>query len=192
MEYIEEKVQKRVRRERIQNIVLTSLYGLFALGLSVAAPNTTQLLKHVEKRLRSKHQLPRRMHQAIQRLHARGLVELNTRGIPRLTKKGEHFARSLDTFENIKVSIPKKWDGRWRIIIFDVWERRRNIRDRLRNMLENVGFVRIQDSVWVYPYPCEELLVLLRSELHLGEGILYIVAEDIENDRHLRTHFHLQ
>lgn len=54
-----------------------------------------------------------------------------------------------------------------------------------------VGFVRIQNSVWVYPYDCEELIAFIRADLRLGKGLLYIVAEGIEYDKHLRTHFKL-
>mgnify|MGYP001617628735 FL=1 len=86
---------------------------------------------------------------------------------------------------------PKRWDRKWRIVIFDIWERRRGVRDRLRNLLQKNGFVKVQNSVWVYPYDCEELFVFLRTNLRLGKGILYIVAEEIEYDEAFRKHFKL-
>ncbi len=75
--------------------------------------------------------------------------------------------------------------------MFDVWERRRIVRDRLRSMLRKIGFVKIQDSVWAYPYDCEELIAFIRTELRLGKGVLYFVADGMESDRFLRTHFKL-
>lgn len=75
--------------------------------------------------------------------------------------------------------------------MFDVWERRRKVRDELRHTLEEFGFVKIQNSVWTYPYPCEKLLVFLRTHLKLGRGILYIVADEVEHDEQLRKHFKL-
>ena len=75
--------------------------------------------------------------------------------------------------------------------MFDVWERRRVTRDELRRALEEFGFVKIQNSVWAYPYPCEKLLVFLRTSLKLGRGILYMVVEEIEGDEALRKHFKL-
>ena len=75
--------------------------------------------------------------------------------------------------------------------MFDIWERRRRTRDQFRGSLENVGFVKIQNSVWTYPYPCEELLIFLRKSLKLGRSILYMVVDEIEYDESLRRHFKL-
>src|SRR3989338_5623807 len=57
--------------------------------------------------------------------------------------------------------------------------------------LQKIGFVRIQDSVWAYPYDCEEVLAFIRTELRLGGGVLYLIAEGIEHDRSLRAKFDL-
>ena len=75
--------------------------------------------------------------------------------------------------------------------MFDIWERRRNVRDELRQTLKEFGFVKVQDSAWAYPYPCEKLLVFLRTHLKLGRGILYVVADEIEHDEQFRLHFKL-
>src|SRR3989344_2704281 len=103
----------------------------------------------------------------------------------------EKHSQRLHVAEEIHLQKPKKWDGRWRVVIFDVWERRRNIRNKLRSMLEKAGFLRLQDSVWIYPYDCEELVAFLRADLKLGNGVLYIIAEGIENDAKYRIHFDL-
>ena len=109
----------------------------------------------------------------------------------RLTKRGEErFA-----LEQQKMSLgkerPKKWDRRYRLVMFDVPEKRRKTRDRLRYEMQDVGFLRIQDSAWVYPYDCEEFIALLKADLHIGEDVLYAVVEEIENDAHIRKHFKL-
>jgi phenylacetic acid degradation operon negative regulatory protein len=106
-----------------------------------------------------------------------------------LTEKGSREAAYVSLLKEVRT--PKKWDGKWRIVIFDVWERRRLTRDRLRALLIETGFVRLQNSVWVYPYPCEELIVYIRTELRVGKGLEYIVAEGIERDKELRRRFKL-
>lgn len=192
---VEEKVQQRAKRQKIQNAVLASVYLAAGLGLILIAPNAARLLKYIEKYIGSKPRLSRRMSQAINRLQERGLVERvkTDNGIAlRLTGKGAELAASLEEEEkHFEMRKPKKWDYKWRIVIFDIWERRRSVRDRLRTLLQRNGFVKIQNSVWVYPYDCEELLVFLRTNLRLGKGIIYIVAEEIENDDSLRKHFGL-
>ena len=184
---MEARVVQRMRREKIQNIVLSGIYFVSAIGLMVAAGNTVQLLKYVEKYIGPKKQLNRRISQAMTRLAAKGLITQDRK----LTSKGEKLAESLANMERILPKKPLRWDRKWRIVIFDVWERRRDVRERLRTALENIGFVKIQNSVWAYPYPCEEFFAFLRTELRLGNGMLYIVAGEIENDWKIRRHFGL-
>ena len=186
-ESIEGRVARRVKRQKIQDIVLTGLYAVTAVGLAVAAPNAVQLLKQVEKYVGPQKRLDRRIAQATTRLKAKGLISSGKE----LTARGRKYAESVDATMRVRPLVPLRWDKKWRIVIFDVWERRRDVRDRLRGLLESNGFVKIQNSVWVYPYPCEELFAFLRADLRLGLGMLYIVAEEIENDQRLRKHFGL-
>ena len=61
----------------------------------------------------------------------------------------------------------------------------------MRATLVNMGFHRLQDSVWVYPYDCEDLVLMLKADLKIGKNVLYIVADAIEYDTPLRVHFGL-
>ena len=49
----------------------------------------------------------------------------------------------------------------------------------------------MQDSVWVYPYDCEDILTLLKTDLGVGKYILYLIVDELENDKHLREFFDL-
>src|SRR3989344_1501381 len=46
-------------------------------------------------------------------------------------------------------------------------------------------------AVWVYPYDCEEFIALLKAELKIGRSVLYVIADSIEQDKILRSHFNL-
>ena len=85
----------------------------------------------------------------------------------------------------------RRWDKRWRVIIFDIPERHRATRDRLRTMLRSLGFVQLQASVWVYPHDCEDLIALLKADFHAGDDMLYMIVDTIERDSWLRKHFGL-
>ncbi|KKW42146.1 MAG: hypothetical protein UY91_C0006G0018 [Parcubacteria group bacterium GW2011_GWB1_55_9] len=74
---------------------------------------------------------------------------------------------------------------------FDVPEKRKKIRERLRFEMQEVGFLHLQDSAWVYPYDCEEFIALLKADLHIGKDVLYAIVEEIENDKWIRKHFSL-
>ena len=86
----------------------------------------------------------------------------------------------------------KRWDKHWRVIIFDIPERRRGTRDRLRIVMREAGFYRLQDSVWLYPHDCEDFVTLLKADLKIGAAVLYMVVEKIENDSKLKEHFLLR
>lgn len=45
-----------------------------------------------------------------------------------------------------------RWDGKWRMVLFDVPESKRRFRDYLRSLLKQLGFLQWQRSVWVSPY----------------------------------------
>ena len=76
--------------------------------------------------------------------------------------------------------------------MFDIREKRRRTRSKLRQLLAGAGFLRLQDSVWIHPYPCDEFIGLVRAHLKSGTGeMLSFVAEALESDRRLREHFRL-
>jgi len=76
--------------------------------------------------------------------------------------------------------------------MFDIKERRRRVRSQLRKLLDGAGFVRLQDSVWVHPYPCDEFVQLVRAHLASGVGELRLITADaLESDKPLREHFRL-
>ncbi len=191
---IEERVSRRVKRNQIRNAVLLSAYLTVGAGLIVMAPNAVRLLKYVEKVIGPSPRLKRRVSQKYSELIAQGIFRrTNGQSGPRieLTEKGMKIAEELAEREEVRPKVQKKWDQKWRIIMFDIWERRRKVRDELREILKEIGFVKVQNSAWAYPYPCEKLLVFLRTHLKLGPSILYIVADEIEHDEKLRKHFNL-
>ncbi len=191
MAKVEETAKKIAKRFKLQDAIIMSLYAASAFTLMIAAPNTVKLLASIDPEMARKRHPSRRISQASSRLRSKGLIEKDNSGRTRLTSRGESYAEKLYAKERFSIPIPKHWDQRWRIVIFDVWERRRPVRDQLRWLLMKLGFVKVQNSVWAHPYDCEELLAFIKADLKLGKGMLYLIAEGIEGDRWLRRHFNL-
>lgn len=67
------------------------------------------------------------------------------------------FISKADNFFNEKISLKKlskkKWDGFWRLVIFDIKETNKSTRDLLRKKLKQLGFVMWQESVYITPHP---------------------------------------
>ena len=178
----------------MKNLLLRSLAAAGVISIALMAPNMTRLLKELDRPAKSRTQLYRRIRQGINRLEQDGLVNVSGEHGNRkvkITEKGVKVLEKIEFGEYV-IQEPTFWDGKWRVLIFDVAERRRRIRNQLRRLLDGVGFARIQDSVWVYPYPCDDFVSLVRVHLKSGIGEMRVfVAEALESDKGLREHFHL-
>ncbi|HEX3095488.1 MAG TPA: hypothetical protein VHQ20_00015 [Patescibacteria group bacterium] len=75
------------------------------------------------------------------RLTSQGLVEL----------ANDRYSISEDGAILIH-TIDKKRDGVWKIILFDIPETKRSVRNVLRSKLTSLGFKKWQNSIWISPY----------------------------------------
>lgn len=107
-----------------------------------------------------------------------------------LTKLGKEHAIKYDP-ENIKIPKPAKWDKKWRIVIFDIPEKKRKIRDTLRHEMKKLGLFELQKSTWVFPYDCRNTIDFLVELYEARNFVRYIVTSEISHDADLRLHFDL-
>lgn len=89
---------------------------------------------------------------SIYKLLAIGDIEkVQKRGEPylRLTSKGSR--RIVDDIPVAQLA-KRPWDGRWRMVIFDIEEREKRLRDSFRRKLVSLGFGQWQKSVYITPH----------------------------------------
>ncbi len=189
-EQLEQRAAKRRRRENIQQAVLGTLALTGALAVIAIAPALPMALASIT----GKKHLGYRAKTATGRLAQKGLVTFETRNgmkFARLTPKGVQALALEQAKVALAIRVKKRWDRRYRMVIFDIPQKRRLVRDQLRHLMRDAGFFRLQQSVWVHPYDCEELIALIKAELKVGKDILYAIVEEIENDQHIKDHFGL-
>lgn len=192
--HMEEHSRKRARRGQLERIVLSSLALAGIAGLTLAAPNTLRLLKHIDNNWILKRDPVRRLREVAHRLKRKRFVEwVNEDGKTRMriNAAGKRYLENL-IVSGQPLQKPKRWDGKWRLVIFDIPEKRRGIRNKVRETVSGFGFARLQDSVWVYPYDCEEVIALLKNDLRVSRDMRYIIADATEYDTPLRRHFELR
>lgn len=189
-----EKEAKRIRRlQTFQQGLLAAVAISSVVLIAATIPNAAQLLRYMpgyRKGARFNYQA----RTALGRLKAKGLITFEERDgkrYARVTEAGEQVL-ALESMRKGSVKKPKRWDGRWRVVLFDIPERRRGVRDRLRIFMQEYGFVRLQDSAWIYPYDCEDLIALVKANFRIGTDVLYMIVEQLERDKHLREHFGLR
>jgi len=106
-----------------------------------------------------------------------------------LTKKGKLKALTYH-FQKMKIE-RENWDGKWRIVVFDIPEKLRWGRDALRAKLKELGFYELQKSVFVFPYECQDEIEFITEFFNLRKYVRFGVLESIDNELHLKKIFKL-
>ncbi|OGI14115.1 MAG: hypothetical protein A3E38_02130 [Candidatus Moranbacteria bacterium RIFCSPHIGHO2_12_FULL_54_9] len=183
---------RKFKNGELRAIILAAVVLPGAVSLALMAPNIVQVIRLFKKRER-KYQTPAHLRKVVEKMRKQGYLSVKKYGDEEkviLTDKGRYELLKYKLRER-KLQIPKKWDRKWRIIIFDIQEKRRLLRDKIREQIQRFGFHKLQQSVWVYPYECEELVTLLKADCRMGKELLYIVADEIEGEDALKKRFKL-
>ena len=171
--------------------ILKLLAGGSIIALSLVFPTLPMALAPLILKNKSYNQAL--FNQTIKRLEKQKLVEIFTEGehtLVRITQEGKVRALRYKLSE-IQVKKPKVWDKKWRIVIFDIPEKYKRVREIFRDHLKNMGFYMLQRSVWVHPYPCFNEIEFLRQIYKVEIDVTYILAQKIENSENLIDHFQL-
>lgn len=114
---------------------------------------------------------------AFKRLRENGLVELidDKKLIYRLTDPGKDRALWI----KMKMS-DEPWDGKWRVVIWDIPEKRKAVRDLLRYKLKVLGFERLQKSVWVSKKNCTKELRDFIKNVGIKDWVLVLESDSID------------
>lgn len=184
---LEERSIKRLRKDRLRRIILDTIATAGILGVGIIAPNVIGAMSKLG--ILPKPRQKEYISSSAAKLTKQGMLKFED-GYYKLTANGESLLRRWELVD-YKLNKPKRWDGKWRMIIFDIPEKKQKIRRQITSLFNQAGFRRLQDSVWVYPYDCEDIIGLLKTELGVGKEVLYVIADEIENDRHLRAEFSL-
>ena len=188
MGILETNARERKKRRDLRRLILVSIKVAGVLGVGLVAPNVLGAMAKlgIIRTPRSGELIKRSRDLLIKR----GLLRYSD-GQLKLTTLGEVELGRLSIFYS-KLVKPRRWDGLWRMLIFDIPEKQKVLRDKVRRTLISIGFVRLQDSVWIYPYDCEDLVALLKVDFRVGKNLLYLIVDTVENDVHLRKSFGLR
>lgn len=175
------------------------LYVAMAGAITIAATSPSFTMHIIRNILDSKKfgkQIEKwKLARAIRRLKRNRLIILKE-GIDgkctvELTEQGKRKTKAIQ-LDSLSIPKPKTWDGKWRVVIFDIPEEKLRIgRDALRAKLQELGFLQLQKSVWVLPWPCENEILFLGELYNITPFINILTAEHIYDDIRLRKYFTL-
>ena len=180
-----------MRRDTKQKILLLLLAGV-SLSLIKSPKGYFKILRNLPKEWREIKR--RRLNEIIKEFYNNRLVSFkeNKEGLVEivLTKDGEAKALRFK-IDEIKIKKPVKWDGEWRIVIFDIPERFKKAREALRNKLKNLGFVKLQESVFILPYECEDEVDFITEVFLIRPFVKFVRVKSFTNEEKLRVNFGL-
>lgn len=174
----------------VQKKILLLLWGGLVLGLSGSPRAYFRILKGIAKEWEYINR--QTLQKAVRRLYYSKLLEekYNADGSITLILTDEGKKKVL-TYKigEMKIEKPTNWDKKWRVVLFDIPEKRKRTRDALRCHLKNLGFYEFQKSVFIYPYDCKNEIDYIIEFYNLRKFVRFIVADSLDNELHLKSHF---
>lgn len=131
-----------------------------------------------------------RLRQVVKRMQESKLVEIKEEeGAPiiKITGKGKQKLLKYK-LEEMKLD-EKNWDGRWRLIIYDVAKSKRANSEAFRRMLNQLNLLKLQKSVYLIPFKCEDEIEYLRLLFDIGNEVQILKVGSLENEAAYRRYF---
>ncbi|MDO8570610.1 MAG: hypothetical protein Q7R97_03430 [Candidatus Daviesbacteria bacterium] len=126
----------------------------------------------------------------LKRLHENKLVEVieeNGQEVVKLSQKGhtKYLKYRMEDWSNKG----KGWDGKWRVVIYDISKLKKSKQESFRRMLKQMNFWPLQESVYLIPYQCYEAIGYLREYFNIGEEVMVLEVSKLENEDHYKKYF---
>ena len=184
-----------MRKSNIERKILDYLLISGAIILALQHPaNMSRFIRKLPRDLRKykETQLKRALYRLKKQNRIEYIKENGNNMIVKITKGGRDFLKKID-FDNMVLERLQKWDKKWRLIIFDIPEKKKPAREALREKLKDLGMKKLQHSIWITPFPCEKEINLIKTVFNLSDyWIDVIITENIGvKEYQMRKHFEL-
>lgn len=129
---------------------------------------------------------------AIKNLYQSKLLEEreNENGSTSLILSEEGRKRVLTyNLDKIEIQKPDKWDGKWRVVLFDIPNSKKKDREALRYTLRNLGFLAYQKSVFIFPYECKNEIDFVIEFYNLRRYVRFMEVNSFDDDLAFKSHF---
>jgi len=187
-------LQKHRRGELAKEILLMVAAGI-AIPAAFLLPNIPFALKPLLKALTKKSHVSKNtsLIRSITYLKRNRLVSVAHHGDQQILTLSEKGRKRVLQFNADRMAIrkPRRWDGYWRIVLFDIPEKRRRGREALRNKLKHLGFYQLQKSCFVHPFECKSEIDFISELYEVSSYVNFVLAKEIEGQPLLQKMFGL-
>ena len=131
-----------------------------------------------------------RLRQMIKRMQKSKYVEIKEEnGIPQV-KITEFGKKRLLVYDLEKIHLSEtSWDGKWRLIIYDVKKAKRVNSETFRRTLLKLNLLKLQKSVYLTPFKCEDEIEYLRQLFDIGTEVQILTVGKLENEVAYKSYF---
>lgn len=190
---MKQKQQAKIRK--ISEVSLAILECLAIISIAAIAPNALQIIELFRKKdERLKTRNPESIRRNLYRLEKKRLVKIlekDGQTIIEITENGKK--RILQNkIEEIRIQAPIKWDGKWRLVLFDIPNTKTLARNIFRDKLRQLGFYLIQRSIWIFPYPCKDEIDFIKETYEVGPYVQVVEANYLEDEARYLKIFNLK
>lgn len=178
-------------------MAVTILKGIGIAGLVLIASSNPFFGLHAVRAIKRHYDRKkwRNFQKSIRYLSKRGFVKILGETADgqlkvEITKVGESVIKYCE-IDELELDKSKLWDGRWRIVIFDVPIAKNPARLAFTEQLKRLGFAMIQKSVWICPFECDEQVYILRKFYEIEQFVTIIKSDDIEDEHRWRRRWNV-
>lgn len=184
------------KKETVKDITKFILLTIAVSGvvvLAVTSPGLGYVLKEISKQKFKKYRNYKdyQIRSALKRLENRELITVkdSPNGETRIELLEKGHKRILNyKIEELKL-MQKKWDGYWRVIVFDIPEKKRTARDFLRLKLKELGFYTLQKSVLITPWECRDIVDFVKHFYGVGDDVKILKVQCFDGEERVKNYF---
>lgn len=198
-----QRKQSLQRKGTSEELLRAAGLGALLIGaiiFSGGSPISPYWWRHLQRKSRDQKEERKRQQriwQALTRLERRGLIKKQPLKQKRgyhliLTGKGKTALRAVKAHSLSLELTDKQWDGKWRMILFDIPEKDSGARKSLRQILLQAGAYPLQKSVFITPVVCGNEIENLAFALGHQKMVLYCEVVNLGRiEDSIRKHFNL-
>ena len=186
--------QKHRRGELAKEILLMVAAGI-AVPAAFLLPNTPIALRPLLRALMKKSHVMKTqtLIRSIAYLKRKRLVSVAQKDDQQILTLSENGRKRVLKYDLDRMAIkkPKRWDGHWRVVLFDIPEKKKPAREALRSKLKQLGFYQLQKSCFVYPFECKAEIDFVSELFEVSPYVNFILAKELEGRELLQRFFAL-
>lgn len=173
---------------------LEAIFGSNPMMFNLPIVGTGKSKRGVSYSIKVKDLNPRQISQTFWRLRHTKLINFkednngNIRVVLTDAGKKKILTYNMDA---LSIKTPKRWNGNWHIVVFDIPENKKTARNALVNKMKELGLLMFQKSVWIHPYDCKDEIDFVANFFNVGKYLHHIETKNMTNDDLLRERFNL-